>query len=586
MATDKDVVNYFKTKRSFSDYGIWFNLIETRMSLGLVYLDKDVKVGNKYLYFITRVLKNGQVESVGISMVKGASNGNHLLSEYKPYVYNKQSKDSALMISWKVPVDQVKIDAIKATKSKQKDFLPIPFGKLNVRGAVYLQTNLGWEKTDLILPTSNNTNDTLTFSYVASATNEKYYKLFLQIEDEVHNKGLESDTTTIFVIDKEKLPFINRVVVKDTINGVRLSWKPLPMKSYIEKISISRSELNSPPTIFYLKPTDTSYTDYQITVGKTYVYKVSTVFLPQTNLKQEFPAEGVGTFTVFNKPLTPTNLIAKHTGKNITLQWDSDSIPGFYGFYVYRGISYNDLNLISAPIREHKYVDSSDVLSGKSTYFYAVVAQNLRQQTSGFSNRVEIMPKRKYFIFKPASLRFYYANHTLSIKWDDVTTQDPQVVGYILQRKLSTDKEFISFPSLNTNTLSYIDTSINVGLTYQYRIASITIKGDTSDFTEVYEYGLKKPNVAILTDYTVRDITDGIEIAIPTLIYENRTAYNIYRKEPNEVKFQKIASIKADNFIYIDKKVASNKYYLYAISVVENDGREGVLSDAKSVKRD
>ena len=46
-------------------------------------------------------------------------------------------------------------------KSKEEDYLPIPFGEYNIRGAVYLQTEMGWEKTNMILPTINPTNDTL-----------------------------------------------------------------------------------------------------------------------------------------------------------------------------------------------------------------------------------------------------------------------------------------------------------------------------------------------------------------------------------------------------------------------------------------
>ena len=87
-------------------------------------------------------------------------------------------------------------------------------------------------------------------------------------------------------------------------------------------------------------------------------------------------------------------------------------------------------------------------------------------------------------------------------------------------------------------------------------------------------------------DFTARSITDGIEIALPTLVYENRKSYNIYRKEEGANSFSKIATLKPDDFIYIDKEVSMGKYYLYAISIVENDDREGKLSDEKAVKRD
>lgn len=586
LKSDKEIVDYFKHKKSLNDYGIWYSMIETRRALGLIYLDKQALPGNKYMYFITRVTKSGKVESAGISIASVTNNGNYLLPFYFPKVANTSTQDSALLVQWKLPVNKSYLNEQLSKISKQKNYVPIPFGEMNVRGLVYLQTSLGWEQADLILPTINKTNDTLLFNYVAKATPEKYYKLYLKIEDEVHNKGNESDTVSIFVIDKNNLPFVKKLIVKDTINGIRLTWNQLPNKPYIESIEVSKSELKGGVTKVYLKPSDTAYTDYQVTVGKTYVYQVRTIFYLQTKLKQTVGAEGSGKFSMFEKPLSPTNLVAKNLGKHIQLNWEYDSIPGTYGFYVFRGTSFNNLALIDGPILSKKYIDSNSSLSGKSKYYYAVQAQNLRQQSSNFSNRVEIMPLRTYDIYKPSRIDFFYANNTLDLHWDDVSLQDTYIQFYLLQKKRSKDVGFINLAILPKQTHSFIDTNLVRGETYQYRIASITFKGDTSDFTENFEYGLKKNEVAILQDFGVRNTSEGIEIALPTLVYENRSGYKVYRRESTSEQFEFIAKLNADDFLFVDKKVKNNVYYIYSISIIAPDGREGKLSDNKAIKRD
>lgn len=586
LKTNKELIEYFKSKRSFKDYGFWYNLIETRRALGLVYLDKNIKIGDKYMYFITRVMKNNTIESEGICYSISNSKGNYLLSEYKPHLSRSFALDSSINVSWKVPVNVKKINSLIELKSKDKDFMPLPFGEFNIRGAVYLQTNLGWEKAGMMFPTMNPTNDTLFFNYTAKAVPEKNYKIFMQVEDEVHNKGLESDTTSVFVISKNNLPFVSKVVVKDTLNGVYVKWNKLPNKPYIESIELSKSELNSTPTKLYLKPTDTTYLDYDVEVGKTYIYGLKTIFLPQVNLKQSIGAEGTGKFTVFSKPLPPSNLIAKHAGNHIQLEWDQDRIPGFYGFFVYRGTTFDKLDLIAGPILTNQYIDSASYLSGKSTYYYAVQSQNLRQASSGYSNRVAIIPNRAYHIYKPSQLSYFYANNTLNLKWEDVTLKDAYVNGYILQRKLTNENSFSTIAKFDALKLSYSDTNIVRGVNYAYRIASTTVKGDTSEFTEPIVFFANKKDVAIVMDFTARSITDGIEIALPTLVYENRKSYNIYRKEDGSNTFSKIATLKPEDYIYIDKEVSMGKYYLYAISIIENDDREGKLSDEKAVKRD
>ena len=587
LKSDKELINYFNTKSSFSDYGMWYQLIETRRALGRVFLDNTTKAGNKYLYFITRVFKDGSFESAGLSYAFTNSNGNYLLDQYKPLLVKSFALDSSLNVSWKVPIDKNKMNTFLEKKSKEKDYLPIPFGEFNIRGAIYLETGKGWEKINMIMPTKNPTNDTLFFNYVAKASTEKTYKLYLQIEDEVHNKGNQSDTAVLFVISKDNLPFINKTFVKDTINGIQLKWNAIPFKPYIESIEISKSELNNNPIKIYVKPNETSYIDYDVKIGKTYIYSVKTIFHPKTGLIQPVGAEGSGKLSVFNKPLPPNNLIAKHLGNNIQLNWENDSIPGFYGFHVFRGTSYDQLDLIAGPIFVNEFLDTASYLSGKSTYYYAVQAQNLRQAFSNYSNRVGIIPNRSYNIYKPTQLEYFYANNSLQLKWNDVSLQDSYVNGYILQRKSTNESEFSTIARLNRDQFVYTDSIVKRGSSFSYRVACITIKGDTSEFTDPLIFTVHKLDVPIILDFTARSITDGIEIAIPTLIYENRKAYNIYRKEfDQKANYIKIATISADEFLYIDKKVEMGKSYEYAISVVEKDDREGKLSDNKAVKRD
>ncbi len=587
LKTDKEIINYFNTKSQFSDYGMWYQLIETRRALGRVFLDNTAKRGDKYLYFITRVFKDGSYESAGLSYAISNPNGNYLLPHYSPFITKSFALDSSLNVSWKLPVDKNKLNSFLESKSKEADYLPIPFGEFNVRGAVYLQTELGWEKTNMVLPTINPTNDTLYFNYVAKAIPEKTYKLFLRIEDEVHNKGNQSDTATIFVVSKANLPFVTKTFVKDTMNGIQVKWEAISIKPYIESIEISKSELNTNPSKIYVKPTETSYNDYDVQVGKTYVYSVKTIFHPSTNIKQPVGAEGVGKLALFNKPLPPTNLNAKQVDKNIHLSWENDSTPGFYGFHVFRGTSYDQLDLIAGPIFINEYLDTASYLSGKSTYYYAVQAQNLRQAFSNYSNRVGIMPKRTYHIYKPTQLEYFYANNTLQLKWTDVSLQDSYVNGYILQRKSENEKDFTTIVNLDLNQFVFTDTTVTRGDSFMYRVACTTVKGDTSAFTEPLIFKANKMEVAIISDFTARSITDGIEIAIPTLVYNNRKAYHIYRKTFESMEqYAKIATLASDEFIYIDKNVAMGKLYQYAIAVVENDGREGKLSEDKVVKRD
>ena len=141
-------------------------------------------------------------------------------------------------------------------------------------------------------------------------------------------------------------------------------------------------------------------------------------------------------------------------------------------------------------------------------------------------------------------------------------------------------------PLIQNGINYHIDTNLLGGINYQYRVASINMTGDTSEFTDAFAYGVKKPDVSILNNFNVRNISEGIEVALPTVVFENRKYYRLYRKEEGENEYVNIGKIAADEFLFIDKNVVSNKYYTYSISVIDNEGREGVKCDAQSVKRD
>ncbi len=589
IRSNADLLNYFKTKSNPRAYGFNYLSNAVKIAMGHMYLDKEVKEGEKYMYVLTRVDKNKTEEPWGYTFVETKS-GNEALNQLKPRTVNIIATDSFISISWKLPLPlKSKEDANKLISGKKsfKSLVKLlPFELNMVRAKIFSYNTQGWSVLpDMLFGNPNSTGDTLSFFYYKKTVPDEVVSCYLQLEDEVQNIGPNSDTSTSYAIDKKRLPIILGIKTKEVLDGVEINWKKLPQQPYIAGVEITKTDGFTVDTVAILSAKDSLYTDYRLKVGISYTYNVKALYLPQTNLKQELPAQSLGMYTIFSKPLAPRDLIVENVGPNIALKWNYDSVPGFFGYFIYRGTSPNNMAIVGGPLKTKNYIDTSSTLSGRSKYYYTVVTQNLREDVSVNSNMVDIVPNRKIETVSPNDLHFYFSNDKLLMEWSDVRKQDDAIVGFAIKKTTVGNKGFSFLTKERIETTTAFDSTIVAGITYQYSIASINTRGDTSEYSSVKEYKLEKEPVAILADFTARNIEEGIELEWAAMEYTDRKSYNIYRKLLPEQPAVKIGSVNANTFLFIDKTAQKNTTYIYEISITDIDGREGIKSIAKAVKR-
>lgn len=590
LNSNNDLVKYFKQNKSPNAFSLGYFLLKTKLAMGHIFLDKDVKEGEVYEYRIERITINNSKEVWGSCIVNSKAK-NKLLPFLKLKGQADNMSDSLVALSWHIPIKNGYIDSLIKNVTSTAAFTENNISKkydFNFYGAtVFVQSDNGWISSSKLLPTLNATQDTIKFIYTQKTVPDEIVVAYLKMEDEVGNLGVESDTAYAFAVSKQSVPLLMGIKVEDVVDAVKISWKPLPPKPYILGVQIlrynSKDELD---TVGVIGLTDTVYYDYNIKVGQTYRYQATAFYIPQIKLKQEHPAQGIGQYTKFSIPQPPYELTATNEKKNIRLNWQYDDHPSFYAFYIYRGTSPKNMSLIAGPIKTKTFLDTAGSLSGRSEYSYTVVTQNLRQDTSIYSNVVSIKCDRKIETTFPKEVSFYYANGKLKLMWDDVRKMDNAIATFIVQKKKKNDK---AFKFLTTETLvnnSIIDSAIEAGVTYQYKVACISFKGDTSEYSNASEFILQKSDVDIMDVFYVRNSKDAIEISVPPMILDERKLYNIYRREAKEKSFTKLGSMPATQFEYNDKTAKQNVVYVYAVTVTNNDGREGVRGKSISVRKD
>ncbi|MEA5260742.1 hypothetical protein VB264_23285 [Arcicella aquatica] len=588
--TNKELLDFVDKHVKANDYGFLYSITETRMMLGQIYLDTDVKEDEVVYYQVIRVDKNKTEYPWGVALAQSKI-GNYALPYLKPKVSFVRSTDSSVSISWKLKVSEAMMTTLPKPKNRAAfdptgGLLTVPFFLTALSGRVIPSRGGITLPSTKILPNLNHTQDTLTYHYFGNVGKDEQFTAYLMAEDEIYNQGAHSDTAVVFGVEARTMPLIYSVRVSEVENGIRLAWDKLPTKPYLTGVQIARYDgQDKLETLATLSATDTTYTDYAIKVGEYYRYQVKSLFLAGIGIEQTVAAQGVGTYTKFSKPLPPYNLEVANKGKDVSLTWQAADEPGFYGYFVYRGTSPKKMYLIAGPIKEKKYTDTSESLSGRSQYYYAIKNQNLRQDTSIYSNVVVIIPVKKLDINPPANIDFYYVNGKLRVMWDDTRTQDNMIETFLVQRRKKGDTEYVTVKPKEAGNAFLVDSLIQRGETYQYRVASVAFSGDISAYSATTEFSLEKPKTETVNEFYVRNITAGVEVSIPEIVYSNRKGYTIYRRNATGGDFVKVHTMPSDSFVFTDEKIEKGQTYIYAISIIENDGKEGEMGFSRSVER-
>ncbi|MFC5408595.1 fibronectin type III domain-containing protein [Larkinella bovis] len=596
QSTDEQFLSFLNTHSNPADYGVLGSEVALQLVLGNVYLDTDVKPGMMYLYQVIRVDKSNKKTfwAQGIT-VAGAEN--ETLGQLNTQLSGVAGDDSLVTVKWHIPINPLnstpkfpilyQVDPQDQASRRNVSFYPTE--PRTIRASVWLFNDNSWKKESTLIPTMNDAGDTLTFYWSKPCVPEEVVRVFLLPQDLVENPGTPSDTATAVAIGNNKIKLIYGAKAQDTTDAIRVSWAQLPAKPYYTGIEIARD--NGADSTFsviaQLTPSDSSFYDYYIRPGVSYTYRVRPLFIPLQGLVQSIAAEAIGTGTKFSRPLPVSDLQVQHEGRNIRLNWTGTDSPSVFSYYVYRGTSKDNLSRVSGTLRKTTtFLDSSDVLSGRSEYFYSILTMNLTQDTSELAPPVAIRPLRSIETTYPKTVEAALINKEVWLSWNDVRTEDNILTGFIIQRKSEPNGMFRPLSQTVLDQPSFTDTTLREGQTVWYRVAAVTAFGDTTAFSNDAELSLPRPDPDPVFTFYVRNISQGIEVSWPRINDGKREKYGIYRREATSDTFTKIGEASSQETQFLDPQVESGTKYVYSVTSIEAANRESKRVKSLAIVRE
>lgn len=552
--TDMGKVYDLIRKYGADTLGMTLAIPEIQVALGLLYIDSTWKKGDKVTYRFERV--------DAVTGAKKVLQTVDIDGQYKSY--NLDFKLDKHHIS-----DSTAMASFVATVKPGTD--------LPNRGYLYLSEN---NKDTFTVADSNYINrispDSVTIAFLRSTVPGSQWSCYVRSIDIAGNMSAPSDTLHGISYRKEQVLPIENLTVTDTLKALLLRWKPLPKIALYSSVQILKSRQTDRDFVLVatVSPRDTAYLDENVISGTNYYYKVRPATVPIQGLRelQYRDAMGYKAYEEGLLPAAPQGLNVQPGEKGIELTWLPNPDLNLFGFFVLRGTTLKNLQVVAGPVKEHQFVDTAIAAGYNGQYVYALQVMDQAQNMSDTSAAMAISVRQPAVIFSPNNLQARReAGEAVYLRWENTRSKDNTIVGYMIYRRKQGEDAFEPLNDRMVMRPDYTDSSALSLNHYEYAVTSIDTWGNQSVLSPlatvraVDNHLLRAPDAVSL-----RSTSEGIEISWPKLLENGGKSYGIYRKEING-SFQRITIANPSQGSYIDKDAVKGRLYQYAVSVIYNE---------------
>jgi fibronectin type 3 domain-containing protein len=423
----------------------------------------------------------------------------------------------------------------------------------------------------------------------------QFYQYYLVPMDMYGNAGVPSDTALIASFDFRSVPLPEGIRTEslDSLGGIRLTWR-LREPGTVKSLKIYRSETwdSGFVQIAEVSPRDTAYVDQMTEPMKMYFY-----YLVMTGPLGEVSPPSARVFGTFQSALPPLPpWISRSEGVKNGVHLEIVSTDRYIaGYRIYRGRGYGEpLQLISGLIPRRDSVtvfeDTSEALSGKVHYAYAVRAENTSHLISGFSDTVYVRPLIPTQPPTPLNLTASVEGRTVQLYWEDMQPFDDALDGYVVYRREFTRKEKKQpeFKKLTDSLLSathnrYTDTTLQVGKVYEYAVQAMDIFGGISGLSAAVRVETTSPEPIPPAGLRAMRTADGVIISWDPTVQPDLVSYRVYRYQRGQ-KAVLLETVKEEVPEYTDRSAKKGQLYFYIVSSVLKSGAESRPSDEVSIR--
>lgn len=609
--TDEEVTAYLNDKETLEERQVIAGVdIRYLVAFGHCFLDREASPNEVQLYTIVKV--DDQNKETEIDQVAVYNQKNPEIAKLNVNVNSIEGADSSVTFKWyanfpafsAAPLDELATQAnvsdnnynsirkfVAANADEFSKFELFP-GFTHFKVYYRINDQARWRYNSAQIAGQDSTGKYYFLAKIPCLP-EDLVETIVVPEDYAFNAGDTSKIARGVAVTNNSVELIYGLDSVDSTNSIALHWKKLSNKPYYTGIELSKSWEDNPREVIAVLPVDaTFYQDMDVyPAGRIFTYYIRPLFLEFQDLRQEAPVMAMQSCTMFSRPLPPFNVKVEPLGQLAKVSWEAIDDKSIHSYHVYRGISPDAMFPVSSNVFGKEYIDSTDYLSSRMTYYYSVMAMNLTQDTSLLAPYVSYVPVKPLDIKSPPLIGSEIVDDVAVLTWDDVRLNDDYIAGYLLQRRMKVEREFVTLheaPVLQQN--SFIDTTFQRGIEFVYRIASISIKGDTAEFSPLIDISAvieENDDPEGISDIRLTNLSKTVRIEWPAVEAANITQYKVYRKLPTEANFRLLATLPSGTFEYEDgANLRAGTVYVYTVTAIDSTNKESDVVERKSIYRE
>lgn len=551
--------------------------ISVAEAFGLCWHDTDIKAGQQYSYYITKVKADGtETPAPAPESISTATAGKPLATLAK---VNYLKGDAF--------ADKIRLEF---SKDENGQFRHIYRSEDSLSN--YLQQN------DLPMMSSSDPKQKYDiFIDSALVPNNTYY--YVVATADVVGNEVFSDTIVVKSRGFRTPPTPEMQNAISTTEGLQLTWTVRDISKIVGFRLLRRdSNANSPslqddndklymmPDSMLIAPTDTSYTDVTAISGNSYFYKLISV--DKYGVHSPSPVPFYAVYFSKRAPVPPINIRATSEMKKIRIEWDTNKEKDVKGYIVYRSYKDSENREPISPLLDPNvtsFVDSTSFLSKRISFAYYIKALNQSENESPFSKPVYASPLEPKVAPKPMnSLRGdYNAFLGNQLRWSEA--YDPETFGVRIYRKEASTPsdalwQLIYQESLTSGKFAYIDSLIDRQESYLYKMCAISDDSIQSEFSEIQRIDPSIPALQAPNEVVIDADGNNLRVGWTPIIGGGIQTYAVYRRNGGSAS-KKIAEVSVGNHFYQDKVTEKGTYY-YRIVPIHKSGKEGNSSEEVS----
>jgi len=279
-----------------------------------------------------------------------------------------------------------------------------------------------------------------------------------------------------------------------------------------------------------------SHTDYGLTAGTTYYYKVSAY-----NGDGEGEKSSAASVTTPNAD-TPTGINATVTSSSsVSINWGY--VLYATGYKVYRSSSENGEYTLITSIATTSYTDTG--LSENTTYYYKVSAYNSAGGEGAKSSVVSVKTAIPDTPTNVAASAISGSFSSLRVSWNSVSSAS----GYKVYRSSYLNGTYTLITTISsTSTLSYTDTGLSADTAYYYYVSSYNGIGESPQSSTVLAETNKGTAPRTPTGLSKNVNTYSKKVFVSWDSVNGADGYKLYRSQSSSGPFSLITTTSSTSY--------------------------------------